>query len=115
MAGTLKERLVRVQRIETTIMMDRLLEAARKEQEWGAPAILTACIAVAEADPVQGARLAAFLAERPAPQIQPSIVPKIADRPWAAPVLDKWSTSSEISRPVRTAISKTRGNGNIAV
>ncbi|WP_291625314.1 P-loop NTPase fold protein, partial [Bradyrhizobium sp.] len=86
MAGTLKERLVRVQRGETTIMMDRLLEAARKEQEWGAPAILTACIVLAEVDPVQGARLAAFLAERPAPQIQPSIVPKIADRPWASPV-----------------------------
>ncbi|MHC2462489.1 KAP family P-loop NTPase fold protein [Bradyrhizobium embrapense] len=115
MAGTLKERLAHVQRIETTIMMDRLLEAARKEQEWGAPAILTACIAVAEADPIQGPRLAAFLLDRPAPQIQPSIVPKISDRPWAGPVLDAWSSSSEIPRPVRTAISKTRGNGNVAV
>lgn len=115
MAGSLKERLARVQRIEITVMMDRLLEAARKEQEWGAPPILTACIAVAEADPVQGPRLAAFLTERPAPQIQPSIVPKIADRPWAPPVLEAWSASSEISRPVKNAINRTRGNGNVAV
>lgn len=115
MAGSLKERLARVPRIEATVMMDRLLEAARKEQEWGAPAILTACIAVAEADPVQGPRLAAFLTERPAPQIQPSIVPKIADRPWAPPVLEAWRSSGDISRPVKNAINKTRGNGNVAI
>ena len=40
-ANTLKDRLTRVARIETTVMMDRLLERARKEQEWGAPPIST--------------------------------------------------------------------------
>jgi predicted KAP-like P-loop ATPase len=114
-SDSLKDRLARVPRAETTVMMDRLLEVARKEQEWGAPAILTACIVVAETDPAQGARLAAFLSQRPAPQIQPSIVPKIADRPWATSVIDTWNSSTEISRPVRNAINKTRGNGNVPV
>jgi predicted KAP-like P-loop ATPase len=115
MADRLKERLVKVPRTESNIMMDRLMEIARKEQEWGAPDILTACIAVAEADPAQGARLAAFLSERPAPQIKPNIVPKIADRAWANSVLDKWSSSDEIHRTVKIAITKTRSNGNVPV
>jgi predicted KAP-like P-loop ATPase len=115
MSARLKDRLDRVPRIETTVIMDRLLERASKEQEWGAPPILTACIALAEADPVQGPRLAAFLGARPPQQIQPSIVPKIGDRPWAAPLLDAWGASGEIARPVKNAISKTRANGNIAV
>ncbi|MCA1536180.1 ATPase [Bradyrhizobium sp. NBAIM03] len=115
MATTLKDGLARVARIETTVMMDRLLERARKEQEWGAPPILNACIALVEADPVQGSRLAAFLADRPAQQIQPSIVPKIADRAWSATILDAWSSSPAISRTVKNAIKKTRDNGNVAV
>ncbi|MDD1534005.1 MULTISPECIES: KAP family P-loop NTPase fold protein [unclassified Bradyrhizobium] len=115
MSGRLKDRLVRVPRMETTVMMDRLLERARKEQEWGAPPILTACIALADADPIQGPRLAAFIAARPHQQIQPSIVPKIGDRPWAASLLDGWLLSGDIARPVKTAISKTRPNGNVAV
>lgn len=115
MSARLKDRLVRVSRIETTVMMDRLLERARKEQEWGAPPILTACLALADADPIQGPRLAAFLDDRPHQQIQPSIVPKIGDRTWAASLLDGWSSSGDISKPVKTAISKTRPNGNVAV
>jgi predicted KAP-like P-loop ATPase len=115
MATRLKDKLVRIPRIEITVMMDRLLERARKEQEWGAPPILTACIALTEADPAQGSRLAAFLAERPPQQIQPSIVPKIGDRPWATPVLETWSSASEVSKSVKNAITKMRANGNVAV
>jgi predicted KAP-like P-loop ATPase len=98
-SARLKDRFIHVPRIETTVIMDRLLERARKEQEWGAPPILTACIALADADPVQGPRLPAFLEARPHQQIQPSIVPKIGDRPWAASLLDAWSSSGDISKP----------------
>lgn len=108
MSHQLKDRLARVSRLETTVIMDRLLEHTRKEQEWGVPPILNACITLAEADPIQGPRLAAFLAERPPQQIQPNIVPKISARPWSRTVLDAWSSSPDVMQAVKTAIKKTR-------
>ena len=114
MAGVLKERLPKVSRAETTIMMDRLLDRARQEQAWGVPPILEACLAMSDADPTQGARLAAFLRERPAAQIEPNIVPKIGDQPWAPSLFRAWE-SGEVSRPVKAAIKKRRENGNVAV
>lgn len=114
MASSLKERLAHVSRAETTVIMDRLLDRARQEQEWGVPPILDACLAMAAADPVQGARLAAFIKDRPAPQIQPNIVPKIGDQPWAANILREWE-KSDVAAPVKAAIKKRRGNGNLAI
>lgn len=114
MAGALKNRVIRVPRAETTVMMDRLLDRARQEQSWGVPPILEACLVLAEADPAQGARLAAFLRERPPAQIEPNIVPKLADQPWAASVFGTWE-GSDVSRPVKMAIKKRRENGNVAV
>ena len=103
LARNLKPRLVLVPRTETPVIMDRLLEKARKEQEWGVPDILEALIVVAEADPSQGSRVAAFLAERPHGQIKPGIVPKIADQPWAAAIFEKWNVSN-VSVAVKKAI-----------
>lgn len=114
MAGSLKERLAKVSRAETTVMMDRLLDRARQEQAWGAPPILEACLTLSEADPVQGARLAAFLRERPPAQIEPNIVPKIGDQSWARGVFQAWE-EGDVSRPVKTAIKKRRGNGDITI
>lgn len=107
MAASLHERLARVPRPEMTIIMDRVLERARQEQEWGTPDILGAGLAVAGADPVQGARLAAFLQDRPEAQIKPSIIPKIGDQPWAKGVFDHWHQSG-VSGPVKGAITQER-------
>ncbi|MGC0239574.1 hypothetical protein [Arthrobacter sp. SD76] len=109
-AHVLIESLTQIQRAELTIIMDRLLVQAGKEQEWGAPAILDACIAVVTADPSQGSRLAGFLIERPAQQIQPGIVPKIASQPWAKEVFIQWSKTPDIETPVKKAIER----GNVA-
>lgn len=114
MAASLKDRLMLVPRTEITVIMDRLLDRARQEQEWGVPPILEACLVVSEADPSQGGRLAAFLRERPAPQIQPNIVPKIGDQPWAASVFEIWDKST-VSRPVKTAIKRRKEDGNVSV
>ena len=114
MAAGLKDRLTRVSRAEITVVMDRLLDRARQVQEWGVPPILEACLVVSEADPPQGARLAGFLCERPPVQIQPSIVPKISDQPWASGVYDAWNRTNT-ARPVKTAIKRQRENGNVAV
>src|SRR6201996_1177052 len=47
MAADLKERLSRLPRTEITVIMDRLLDRARQEQEWGVPPILEACLVMA--------------------------------------------------------------------
>lgn len=114
MASSLKDRLLRVPRTETTVIMDRLLDRARQEQEWGVPAVLEACLVVADADPPQGARLAAFLGERPAAQIQANIVPKIGDQSWSKGVFDIWDRG-QVSKPVKAAIKRQRENGNVTI
>jgi len=115
MAASLKDRLAKVPKTEITVIMDRLLDRARQEQEWGVPPILEACLVAAEADPPQGSRLAAFLAERPPAQIKANIVPKIADQPWAKGVLDTWNKSGDVSSPVKRAIKGQKENGNFRV
>jgi len=115
MATDLKERLSKVPRAEITVIMDRLLDRARREQEWGVPPILEACLVAAEADPPQGSRLAAFLSDRPPIQIKANIVPKISDQPWAKSVMDHWIKSSDISAPVKKAIKRQKEDGNILV
>ncbi|MGB8988750.1 MAG: P-loop NTPase fold protein [Candidatus Sulfotelmatobacter sp.] len=114
-ANELRERLTKLARAEMTVIMDRLLDRARREQEWGVPPILDACLATVEADPLQGSRLAAFLAERPVAQIRPNIVPKIKDQPWASDVFKAWEKGKGLSGPVKAAIKHWRENGNIAV
>lgn len=114
MAANLKGRLVRVPRAEMTVIMDRLFDRARQEQEWGVPPILEACLVLSEADPPQGARLAAFLGERPATQILANIVPKIGDQAWSKGVFDIWDRG-QVSKPVKAAIKRHRESGNVAV
>jgi predicted KAP-like P-loop ATPase len=107
MAGDLKERLVHLPRPEISIIMDRVLERARQEQEWGTPPILNAALAVTAADPGQGKRLGAFLRDRPPAQITPSIVPKIGDQPWAEEVFETWRYSS-VTMPVKKAMGQVK-------
>jgi predicted KAP-like P-loop ATPase len=105
MAAELHDRLTSLQRPEVTVIMDRLLERARQEQEWGTPPVLDACLAVAAADPSQGNRLAAFLRERPPVQIKPGIVPKIGDQPWAGELFAAWRRAG-VSAQVKAAMTK---------
>lgn len=105
MARSAKEEIQHVARSEYSVIMDRLLDRARREQNWGVPDILEACIVMAEVDPVQGIRLATFLTERPASQIEPNIVPKISDQPWAQTVFKAW-VATDVSGPVKKAIEK---------
>jgi predicted KAP-like P-loop ATPase len=115
MAVSLKGRLSGLARAEISVIMDDLLERAGREQEWGAPHILTACITVADIDPTQGHRLGAFLAARPHSQIKPSIIPKIDSLTWAKTVLNTWENSSDVSRTVKSAIKNRRDRGDVSV
>jgi predicted KAP-like P-loop ATPase len=115
MAESLDTRLRVLARAELSVIMDHLLERAGREQEWGVPAILNACIAVAEIDAAQGHRLAAFVAERPRIQIKASIIPKIDGRDWARGILTTWEAAADIGPPVKAAIKARRSRGNIGV
>lgn len=115
MASELVDRLKLLPRAELGVIMDRLLDAARQEQEWGAPPILDACLVVSEAEPTQGVRLAAFLVERPPTQIKANIVPKTAGNPWTETVWAAWEKNSKIIRPVKDAIKARRQDGDIIV
>jgi predicted KAP-like P-loop ATPase len=114
MAASSRDRLALLPRPETTIILDRILEQARREQSWGTPPILDACITVADADPTHGKRLAAFLRDRPTSQITPSLIPKIADQSWAAELLDAWR-ASDVSPQVKRAITMQGKDGHLAV
>jgi predicted KAP-like P-loop ATPase len=104
MAAALHDRLAALPRPEMVIIMDRIFERARQEQQWGTPPILEAALAVVGSDPGQGMRLASFLRERPASQITPAIVPKIGDQPWAGDVFNAWY-ESDVSAAVKRAIT----------
>ena len=108
MASALKSRLEKISRAEIAVIMDRLIDAARQEQEWGAPAILDACLTICDVEPTQGPRLATFLTERPATQIKPNIVPKIMDYPWTETVWTALEKNSKVTKPVKDAIKAKR-------
>ncbi len=109
MANSLLDGLKALPTEEINVLMDQVLEQARREQKWGVPPILDACIALAEADTSLGSRLARFLIDRPFGQITASIVPKIADRPWSKVVLKHWEDSA-VSDQVKKTIRATKSN-----
>lgn len=109
MAAQLKDRLGQIAPVEISVIMDRLLDKAGSEQEWGVPPVLDAMLVIASIDGLQGPRLAAFLKERPPAQIQAGIVPKLKDETWARSVFDYW-LNLDVSAPVKAAIRKLNGN-----
>lgn len=109
MAEQLKDRLALIAPVDINVVMDRLLDKAGAEQEWGVPDILEALLVVGRLDAQQGLRLAAFLKARPPAQIQAGIVPKLTDEAWVKSVYEFWMTA-EVSGPVKAAIRKFDGN-----
>lgn len=109
MADKLRARLEALPRGETSLIMDRVLDRARREHEWGAPPILDAAILLASIDPSQARRLSAFFEQLPPAAIKPSVVPKIGDQSWATGVFEAWQCKPEIATTVKRAI-KARGD-----
>lgn len=104
--ASMKPRIAELAPSERATIMQNLLQRARQEQTWGAPAILTACLAVADADPAQANSLVGFLLDIPPSQLQPSIVPKISGRAWSNSVYDEWKASEGVSKNVKNAITQ---------
>ena len=108
--ASMKPKIAELSPPERATIMQSLLLRARQEQAWGAPDILTACLAVADADSAQGDRLVAFLLEIPPAQLQPSIVPKISGRTWTKTVYDEWKADDGVSKPMKSAIAQAQSS-----
>lgn len=107
-AASLREQIAHLSPAEKQGVFDKLIEVARRIEEWGAQPILVALIEVSTAMPDLEIQLAAFIGGRPHRQVQPAIVPRIADTSWGVGVLAAWEASAEISGPVKAAIASAR-------
>lgn len=90
---------------EMNIIMDKVLQKARLEEEWGTPKILESCIFLSRADLSLAERFKAFLDGLPPASIKAGLIPKIADESWASSLLIKWKSERGYSSPVKKAIS----------
>jgi predicted KAP-like P-loop ATPase len=106
MAHVLESRIAALPKADLALFMSRILERARKEDDWGAPDILKAALVVARADDMQAATLAAFLHDLPAHTLSVPIVPLIEDQPWAKELFKHWLTLNGLKGPMRKRISK---------
>jgi predicted KAP-like P-loop ATPase len=106
--ASMKPKIAELTPPERATIMRNVLLRARQEQTWGAPDILTACLAVADTDTAQAESLVAFLLEIPPAQLQPSIVPKISGRAWTKTVYDEWKTDDGVAKPVKNAIAQAQ-------
>ena len=104
----LAKRLALLPKREVVQIMDRLLVRARQIREWGTPPVLYAALTVVAADIDHANALALFLKQIPPAQLQASIIPLLADRPWAQPVLTHWSGQQATSSPVKKAIAASQ-------
>ena len=111
-ARNVKDDLKKTPLSELNHIMGRVLDEAKREQEWGIPPILEVCLVISDINESEANRFSAFLSERPASQIKPSIVPKIKDKSWSGEVFRKWLKKSDISSTVKKAITET-SNGDI--
>lgn len=107
-AGTLSARIKAQSSNDRIAIMDRLLLLAEREQKWGVPEILKACIAVADADPLAAGKLTAFLQSRPPDQVEASVIPTLATKSWAQATLAEWDKNPAIGQPVKNAIATKR-------
>jgi predicted KAP-like P-loop ATPase len=88
------------------LLMDRVVVRARQVQDWGTPPVLWAFISIVDADPEQCGRVERFLKGVPAERIQADIVPVLAEKQWAKPILDAWKESPDLSEVVVRAIEQ---------
>lgn len=104
-AGTQIDALKKLQSPDRAILMNKMLEKAQQENEWGTPPILEPVLAVAAVDQAQAGQLVAFLCKRPPAQVTASLVARIQNQPWSPEVFEVWS-KSDVGDPVKKAIAR---------
>jgi predicted KAP-like P-loop ATPase len=107
-ASSFADKLKAIPKSELSIIMDRVLDKAKQEKEWGTPKILGSLITISKIDSMQAQRLTTFLSNLNPSQIRPAIIPRISNEIWAKPVLEHW-LEVDTSQQVKKAITiKTR-------
>lgn len=95
---------------EVSLILAKLLDKARPVEKWGVPPILHACMAVALVDSEHAATLGTFLRQSVLPsRLDASLIPLLADKPWAKAALEHWATDKDTPSTVKKAISKEKG------
>ncbi|KOH46710.1 KAP family P-loop NTPase fold protein [Sunxiuqinia dokdonensis] len=107
-ASSFADKLKAIPKSELSIIMDRVLDKAKQEKEWGTPKILGSLITISKIDSMQAQRLTTFLSNLTPSQIRPAIIPRISNEIWAKPVMEHW-LEVDTSQQVKKAINiKTR-------
>jgi predicted KAP-like P-loop ATPase len=100
----LTTRLKALGKRELNMVMEYLLVRAKQVQEWGATAILHACLAVVTAEKSLADKLSRFLMQVPVGQLRASIVPLLKDKIWREPLLKAWLANADTPSQVKKAI-----------
>ncbi|UMY17108.1 P-loop NTPase fold protein [Methylobacterium organophilum] len=105
-SADLKERYGRLVPDERTFVMDKLLERAASENEWGAPDILWGLALAADVDPDQAKRLVVFLSNIASTALRPPVVIRIRDTAWGEEVLAEWRTRDDLAEPMAKVMTR---------
>lgn len=112
-AATLSSHVRSLTPDERQIIMTKLLKLAAKEETWGTPDILAACLVVAQADARQAPLLADFLKALPPGNVKADIVPRLEDEPWAKDVFETWIAKG-LKGPAKVAIQREKQRGHVS-
>ncbi|MEJ7928290.1 P-loop NTPase fold protein [Sphingobium sp. AN641] len=105
MSNALADKLKPLPVSEVAIITDRLLAKARSANQWGTPPILFGLLTIAHLDGEHRQLIARFMQGIPSAQITASLIPLLADKQWAKPILSVWAGASGVSDPVKKAIA----------
>lgn len=103
-SSSFTDKLKAIPKSELNIIMDRVLDKAKQEKEWGTPKILDSLMTISKIDATQAQRLTTFLSNIKPTQIKPAIIPKMANEIWAKSVMEHW-LEKNISKQVKTTIN----------
>lgn len=90
---------------DRSFIMDKLLERAASEPEWGTPSILWGLSLAADVDADAAKRLVVFFSSRASTVLTPSIVPRIRQADWGKQVIEEWRTRGDLPDTVAKAIA----------
>jgi predicted KAP-like P-loop ATPase len=85
--------------VQRAAVLERILQRAKNETSWGTPNILYACLTVAEASIEQLA------------QLTPALMPLLADKAWAKPIIEHWQAQANLPPRVKKALNPSKLGG----